>query len=311
MTLPLKVGLLAAAVAVLPWVLPDFQVTLLTEATILGLVAMSLDLIMGYTGLVSFGHAAFFGIGAYTAALLLLRAGASLPAALGAALALAAAAGAVFGYLAIRARGIYFAMLTLALSEVAYRLVWDWRDVTGGSDGLAGVTAPPLAVAGVSVPLAAPRAYFYVVAVVAGAVTLACRGIVASRFGHVLQGIRENEERCAFIGYNVGLYKLVTFTVAAGLAGLCGALYAPFAGFASPELLAFSMSGKFIVMTLVGGLGTLTGPFVGGLFVTFLEALVSQVVKNYIIVIGLTFVGVVLFLPAGLYGTLRRWWGRA
>jgi len=118
-TLPLKVGLLAAAVAVLPWVLPDFQVTLLTEATILGLVAMSLDLIMGYTGLVSFGHAAFFGIGAYTAALLLLRAGASLPAALGAALALAAAAGAAFGYLAIRARGIYFAMLTLALSEVA------------------------------------------------------------------------------------------------------------------------------------------------------------------------------------------------
>ena len=99
--------------------------------------------------------------------------------------------------------------------------------------------------------------------------------------------------------------------MAAGLAGLCGALYAPFAGFASPELLAFSMSGKFIVMTLVGGLGTLTGPFVGGLFVTFLEALVSQVVKNYIIVIGLTFVGVVLFLPAGLYGTLRRWWGRA
>lgn len=308
MTRPVAVGLLATA-AVLPWILPEFQVTLLTEASLLGLVAMSLDLVMGYTGLVTFGHAAFFGIGAYTAALL-LRGGASLPAALAGGLALAAAVGAVFGYLAIRARGIYFAMLTLALSEVVYRLVWDWRGLTGGSDGLPGVTAPPLAMGGVTVSLAAPRTYYYLVAVVGAAVSLACRAIVRSRFGHVLQGIRENEERCAFIGYDVRLYKVATFTVAAAVAGLCGALYAPFAGFASPELLAFSMSGKLIVMALVGGLGTLVGPFVGGLFVTFLEAMVSQVVKNYILVIGLTFVGVVLFFPAGLYGTARRWWGR-
>lgn len=302
----IALGAGAAVAAALPWILPDFQVTLLTEAVILGLLAMSLDLVMGYTGLVSFGHAAFFGIGAYTAALLLLRVRAPLLPALAAAPAAAGAIGIVFGYLAIRARGIYFAMLTLALSEVLYRLVWDWRDVTGGSDGLPGVAAPPLEIAGLSLPLESPRAYFYLVAVVAALVTLLCRGIVGSRFGRVLQGIRENEQRCEFIGYNVRAFKLGTFGLAAALAGLCGALYAPFAGFASPELLAFSMSGKVIVMALVGGLGTLIGPFVGGIFVTVLEALVSQAVKSYILVIGVTFVAVVLFFPAGIYGVLRR-----
>ena len=303
----LRVGIAALVVAGLPLVLRDFHVTLLTEATILGLLAMSLDLVMGYTGLVSFGHAAFFGIGAYTAALLLLHTRTPLPAVLGAALGVAAALGAAIGTLAIRAQGIYFAMLTLALSEILYRAVWDWRSVTGGSDGLAGVTAPPLALPGITIPLASPRALFYFVALVAAAVYALCRGIVASRYGRVLEAIRENEQRCEFIGYDVRTYKLATFTVSAALAGLCGALYAPFAGFASPELLAFSMSGKVIVMALIGGLGTLVGPFAGGVFLTALESFVSQWVKNYIVVIGLTFVAMVLFFPAGLVGTVRQW----
>jgi branched-chain amino acid transport system permease protein len=301
------VGIAAGVVAALPLVLRDFHVTLLTEATILGLLAVSLDLVMGYTGLVSFGHAAFFGIGAYTAALLLLHTTTPLAAVLGAALAVNAVLGAAIGFLAIRARGIYFAMLTLALSEILYRVVWDWRSVTGGSDGLPGVGMPPLTFAGLTIPLASPRALFYFVALVAAAGYALCRGIVASRFGRVLEAIRENEQRCEFIGFDVRTYKLATFAVSAALAGLCGALYAPFAGFASPELLAFSMSGKVIVMALVGGLGTLIGPFVGGAFLTVLESFVSQWVKDYILVIGLTFVAVVLFFPAGLVGTARRW----
>ena len=302
-----RAGIAVAVVTVLPLALRDFQITLLTEATILGLLAMSLDLVMGYTGLVSFGHAAFFGSGAYTAAILLLHTRTPLPAMLGAALGVAGALGAAIGFLAIRARGIYFAMLTLALSEILYRAVWDWRSVTGGSDGLPGVAAPPLALPGITIPLASPRAFFYFVAFVGAAVYALCRGIVASRFGRVLEAIRENEQRCEFIGYDVRGYKLATFAVSAALAGLCGALYAPFAGFASPELLAFSMSGKVIVMVLVGGLGTLVGPFAGGIFLTAIESFASQWIKNYIVVIGLTFVAVVIFFPAGLVGTVQRW----
>lgn len=307
----LSLLVVVAVVIALPAVARDFHILLLTEATIYGIFAISLDLVMGYTGLVSLGHAAFFGAGAYAAALVLLHTQTPFPVMLIGALLSSALLGLVIGYLSIRARGIYFAMLTLAMSEVLYRLVYDWRDVTGGSDGLAGVTAPPLRLPGVGDLALAPfQHYFYFVAATAIVVYLGCRTLVRSRFGHVLEAIRENEQRCQFIGYNVQLYKLGTFTLSAALAGLCGALYAPFAGFASPELLAFGLSGKVVVMTLVGGMGTLIGPFAGGLFITALESFVSQYVKHYLIVIGLTFVIVVIALPQGLYGALRARWPR-
>ncbi len=302
-----------AAVAGLPAIAREFHIILLTEAMIYGMLAMSLDLVMGYTGLVSLGHAAFFGTGAYLAALGLLHTDTPFLVVLAGAAAATALLGLVIGYLSIRARGIYFAMLTLAMSEVVFRLVYDWRDVTGGSDGLAGVSARPLWVPGFgNLPLEQFEHYFYFVTAVVVIVFIGCRGLVCSRFGRVLEAIRENEQRCQFIGFDVKMYKLVTFVGSAGLAGLGGALYAPFAGFASPELLGFGLSGKVVVMTLMGGMGTLVGPFIGGLFITVLESLVSEYVEHYIIAIGLIFVVMVIALPGGLYGLVQRrrpfWW---
>ena len=292
----------AALLALAPLALPPFAMTLLTEALILGLFAMSLDLMVGYTRLISFGHAAAYGLGAYTSGWLLLHSGLPLPFAV-----LAAAVGT--GILAVGvawvctlATGVSFAMLTLAFAQLLYAVAFKWTSVTGGSDGLAGIprTPGPFGFTGFADKTGF---YFLVLACLIGAF-LFCRSLVRSPFGAVLRGIRENEAKTRALGYNTRAYKIAVVALAYGLGALAGALYAPFAGFANTELLFWLLSGQVLIMVIVGGAGTLIGPILGAAFFMLVEHQLSAVTEAWALFFGLIFIGFVLFAPEGIWGLL-------
>ena len=304
--LPL-VGVLA--LAVLPWVLARHQLSLLTDLLIFGLFALSLDLIMGYTGLVSFGHAAYFGLGAYGSALVLIHLGPPVPVALLAGALLAGVVAVPVGWFSTRATGIYFAMLTLAFAQLLYTVAYKWRDLTGGSDGIAGVPKTDLVWGGPS--LGSPRAFYFLVAACVVLSLLACRALVRSPFGRAIQAIRENERRFTSLGRDPRPFKLVVFVIAAVFAGLAGALFAPFRGFASPEVMFWVFSGQGLMMVIMGGIGTLIGPVVGAMVFILVQEILSSYTEHWMIVTGVIFVAMVIFLPGGLVGTARRLAARA
>ena len=294
-----------ALLTALPFLLARHQLSILTEFLIFGLFAMSLDLLMGYTGLVSFGHAAWFGLGAYGSALLLLHWAVPIPVALAGGALLAAAAAWPIGYLCIRSSGIYFGMLTLAFAQLLYTVAFKWRDLTGGSDGLTGVPKTALWPGGPET--AGPYTYYFLVLVVFLAAFAACRGLVASPFGRALQAIRENERKFATLGQDPRKLKVIVFVAAAFVGGLAGALFAPFRGFASPEVMFWLLSGQALMMVIIGGLGTLVGPALGAMVFLLLQELLSSYTEHWMLLNGATFVVMVVFFPGGLMGRLRRW----
>jgi len=296
------VGVLA--LAALPWILARHQLSLLTDLLIFGLFALSLDLIMGYTGMVSFGHAAYFGLGAYGSALVLIHFGQPIPVALLVGALLAGLIAAPVGWFSTRATGIYFAMLTLAFAQLLYTIAYKWRDLTGGSDGIAGVPKTPLFWGGPS--LASPRAFYFVVAGTVVLSLLLCRALTRSPFGRAIQAIRENERRFTSLGRDPRPFKLVVFVIAATFAGLAGALFAPFRGFASPEVMFWVFSGQGLMMVIMGGIGTLIGPVVGAMVFILIQEILSSYTEHWMIVTGVVFVAMVIFLPGGLVGTARR-----
>lgn len=303
----MKKALLVGSVAVLaalPWLLARHQLSILTELLIFGLLAMSLDLLMGFTGMVSFGHAAWFGLGAYGSALLLLTYAVPLPVALVGGALLAALVAWPIGYLCTRSSGIYFGMLTLAFAQLLYTIAYKWRDLTGGSDGLTGVPKTTLWPAGPA--LTSPHAFYLLVLAVALLAFAGCRALVTSPFGRALQGIRENERRFATLGQDPRRFKVIVFVVAALVAGLGGALFAPFRGFASPEVMFWVLSGQALMMVIVGGLGTLIGPVLGAMIFILLQEVASSYTEHWMLVNGVIFVVMVIFFPGGLVGTLRR-----
>ena len=302
-------SLTVVVLAVLPWVLARHQLSLLTDLLIFGLFALSLDLILGYTGMVSFGHAAYFGLGAYGSALTLIHFGQPIPVALLAGAALAGLVAAPVGWFSTRATGIYFAMLTLAFAQLLYTVAYKWRDLTGGSDGIAGVPKTALYWGGPS--LASPRAFYFVVAVVLVVSFVLCRALARSPFGRALQAIRENERRFIALGRDPRPLKLLVFIVAAVFAGLAGALFAPFRGFASPEVMFWVLSGQGLMMVITGGIGTLVGPIVGAMVFILVQEILSTYTEHWMIFTGLIFVLMVIFLPGGLVGTARRLVSRA
>ena len=289
-----------AALPLTPW-MTKYYMLLAFDALLFGAVAMSLDLLMGYAGLVSFGHAAFFGLGAYSAAVLLERGILSLWLCLGLAVVIVGAYAFVVGYFATSRRGIYFALLTLIFAEVVYT-VFRYTQAFGGSDGIQGLPAPEL-LPGVAIDTPI-RVYYAVVAYLLLAY-LACRVLVRSHFGQVLIAIRENEDRARFLGYDVQRYKMGVCLISAVLTGLAGALYSGRAAYATPDLMHWSISGEFIIMVMIGGLGTLVGPIIGGAFFILLQEKVSSYVQWYSIVVGLVLVLIVLFAPHGLLGFRR------
>jgi branched-chain amino acid transport system permease protein len=256
---------------------------------------------MGYTGLVSFGHAAFFGLGAYASAVLLERGVTSLWACLGFALVVVGLYALVVAYFSTARRGIYFALLTLIFAEVVFTF-FRYTQTFGGSDGIQGVAAPTLAPGfAIDTPL---RNYYLVVAFLIGTYVFG-RVLVTSHFGRVLVAIRENEDRARFLGYNVQRYKMTVCLISALLTGLGGALYPGRSAFATPDLMLWTVSGELIIMVMIGGLGTLTGPILGGVFFVVLQEKVSSYVSWYFIVIGLVLIFIVLFMPKGLLGFRR------
>ena len=285
-----------------------FYLLLAFDALLFGTIAMSLDLLMGYTGLVSFGHAAFFGLGAYASAVLLERGIVSLWACLLFAVLVVGLYALVVSFFATARRGIYFALLTLIFAEVVYTF-FRYTQTFGGSDGIQGVAAPRLIG---DFAIDTPLRNYYLVLVYLGLAYLACRVLVTSHFGRVLVAIRENEDRARFLGYNVQRYKMAICMISALLTGVGGALYPGRSAFATPDLMLWTVSGELIIMVMIGGLGTLVGPIIGGAFFMLLQEKVSSYVDWYFIVIGLVLIFIVLFMPKGLLGIRellggRRW----
>ena len=292
-------AVIVAAVAAFPLMAGPYPVKLLQEILIFGIFAMSLDLLMGYAGMVSFGHSAFFGIGAYTAALALVKwpgltAALLLPAA-------AAALGAlVIGFFSIRVSGVYFIMLTLAFSQMFYAVAFQ-NALFGAEDGLVGVPRPT--VMGLSIG-SLGRFHAYLLLIVALLALFLWR-VTRSPFGHVLRGIQENEARMQAVGYPVGRYKLAVFVLAGTVAGLAGALYTQFQGSVSPDAFLWTTSGQALLMVIIGGTGTLGGAMLGATAFILLQSLVSSYTERWMLILGLTFVLLVLFAPGGIVGTLR------
>ena len=283
-----------------------YYLLLAFDALLFGAIAMSLDLLMGYAGLVSFGHAAFYGLGAYATAILLERGVHSLWACVGFAILVVGLYALVVAYFATARRGIYFALLTLIFAEVVYTF-FRYTQTFGGSDGIQGL---PDATLFPGVALDTPVKKYYLVLVYLAAAYVICRVVVASHFGRVLVAIRENEDRARFLGYNVQRYKMGACLISAILTGVGGGIYPMRSAFATPDLMLWTESGEFIISVMIGGLGTLVGPIIGGAFFTLLRDKVSSVVDWYFIIIGVVLVFIVLVMPTGLLG-LRRLFRRA
>jgi branched-chain amino acid transport system permease protein len=291
------------ALGLAPLGLSSYQLGLLTKTLILAVFAMSLNLILGYTGLPSLGHAAYFGVAAYTAGLLALRGITNFWVDFGAGVAAAAATAALFGLLALRTRGAYLLMITLALAQVLWGIAFGWKSLTGGDDGLPGVPRPA---AGLPWSLADGVRFYYFVLVIVVLATAFLWLIVHSPFGRALVGIRENERRMEVLGYNTWAHKYVAFVVAGALAGVAGTVFVAYNGFVNPAYLSVVFSAMALIMVILGGAGTLLGPALGSLVIVFLENFISAHTQRWLLVLGLIYIAVTLFAPAGLMGLVIR-----
>lgn len=286
----------------LPFVLTPYYLGLVVKMMIFALFAMSLDLLIGYTGMASLGHAAYFGISAYAAGLLALKLGWSFWVAMPAALVLSGAVALVFGMLALRTRGSYFLMITLALSQLVWGIAFGWRSLTGGDDGLPNVPRPDL---GTTISLADGRYFYYFVFAFVAVGALLLFRIVSSPFGYVLRGIRESETRMLALGYNVWRYKLAAFVIGALFAGLAGILYVYLNRFVSPDYIHVARSAEVLLMVILGGAGTLAGPAIGAALIVLLENVISGFTERWIMIMGVIYLCVALFAPNGMAGLVR------
>ncbi len=299
--------IVTVALFVLPFILAkfgrtgEFWIWVTTEMIINALFALSLNLILGYGGMVSFGHAAFFGVGAYTVALLMKKAGVPLYLALLSAPFTAAIAAAVIGWFCVRLIGLYFAILTLAFGQLLYMVAFQWYTFTGGDDGIHGIPRPEFL---------GPVNYYLLCLIIFLACFLIMRMIVNSSFGLSIRTIRENMERAKFIGINVKRYQWINFIIAGAFAGLAGGLLTELNRFAQTEFLHWSKSAEPIFASLVGGMYSLVGPVIGSTLLMFLKIVLQQLHKSMVemwaIILGLILLLVVLFAPGGLVGIFQR-----
>jgi branched-chain amino acid transport system permease protein len=302
-----------AVLIVAPLVLPEFWRRFLTEVLIWGLLAMSSDLLIGYTGMISFGHSAFFGLGMYGAAgALLLASTPNLWLAMLAGLAGAAGAALFVAYFSTRLRDIYFAITTLIFSQIFYVIIFTWTRVTGGENGLI-FTRPHLSIPFIyDARFTTTTMHWFVLAMVTASY-LILRRVTQSPFGMVLRSIRENEPRTRAIGYPVERYKIVSVMLSGLFAGLAGVLYAVQNQFAAPDFVYFLTSGDTVIYNVIGGIGTLVGPIVGAGFFQLMRELMARLFGDqfpYLIPLGAIFIAMIIFLPQGILGFARRWLNR-
>jgi branched-chain amino acid transport system permease protein len=289
---------LALAVSVaLPQVVGVFWVHVLTEILIMGLFATSFNLLFGYMGQLSFGQAAYYGIGAYTTALMITKASIPLPLCMVASVLMAGLWALIFGYFCVRLTGIYFAILTLAFGQLVFYIIFQWYSFTGGDNGIQGIPVPPL--------LQDAHVYYYFTLALVIAALIVMRFITNSPFGYTMRAIRDNSDRTRFIGINIRKYMLINFVIAGMFAGLAGSLWAPFNRSVAPDLSSWSHSGIPVFMTVIGGPLGFFGPLVGSVVYTFLSAFVTGFTEYWPIVIGIIIIFIVLFLPGGILGTLK------
>ena len=297
-----------AFLLVLPWIAP--YEALAINILIFGLFAVGFNLIFGYTGMLSFGHAAFFGLGAYGCGVPIAKFGLAWFPSLVLGVLVAGLAAALIGWLAIRTRGIYFAMVTLALSQVVYYATFQWVSLTGGENGLRGVSVTSIDFLGLHFSLLDPMTkYYFILVFVAVALGLFSR-ILNSPFGAVLEAVRENEKRAAACGYDVARTRWLAFTLSGLFAGLAGALYAIHLSIVPIETLHYFTSATVVMMTLLGGMGTFFGPFLGALIYLMLEDVVTVVTVHWQLFVGALFVFLILFFPRGIWGSLMHWMKR-
>jgi branched-chain amino acid transport system permease protein len=293
--------LVLLALLALPFLMTDYPRALISEIFIFAIFAMSLDLLLGFTGLMSLGHAAFFGLGAYAVAVLGTQFGVNAWLGVAAGIVVAGCGAALIGFFCVRTGGIPFLMLTLAFSQLVFSVALKWRDVTGGSDGIAIADKPSYFGFDLSNSLV-----MYFMALSFFALTYwGLRRLLNAPLGHAFVGIRENEQRMAAIGYPTRAYKLISFTIAGAIAGLAGGLYAIFNGFISADAVYWTASGDILIMTMLGGAGTLIGPAVGAAIVLLMKNVVSSYSDHWLAIIGVTFICCVMFFPGGLWDALR------
>lgn len=284
-----------------------FYIGVASRILIFALAATSLNLILGFGGMVSFGHAAFVGIGAYTVGILMQGGVVSGWAAWPAAFVLGGVFACAIGLVSLRTQGVYFIMITLAFAQMLFYLMVSLKPY-GGEDGLA---LPQRSQLGLGIDLASDTQFYFVVLALCVLAFLALQRLLNARFGHVLQGIRENEVRMEALGYPVLRYKLVAFTLAGAVAGLAGALLANQGGFVSPALMQWSQSGMLMVMVILGGVGHLLGGLVGAAAFLILEEVLVGYTVHWQMGLGAVLLGVVLLAPNGLMSLLRRGQERA
>jgi branched-chain amino acid transport system permease protein len=285
-----------------PPFISSFLLTLLTQALIYGILAMSLDIILGYTGLASLGHAAYFGLGAYSVGILTTRYGAGFGVALPTGVLVAVLVAAIFGLVALRATGVYFLMITLALGMVVWGLAHRWVTMTQGDNGISAIPRPDLGLPW-SLSLSIPFYYFTLAGFLIAFSIL--RMIVRSPFGQTLVGIRESESRMRTLGYHVWLHKYICFVIAGGFGGFAGILWAYYNGFVSPVDLQLATSVEVLLMVALGGRGTLIGPALGAGIIVLLKNLVSVYTHRWLLILGAVYILTIVYAPEGILGAIK------
>jgi branched-chain amino acid transport system permease protein len=299
-----RVLLVSIAILVFPLAVPSTALAVII--LIYGLYALGFNLVFGYLGLLSFGHAALLGAGAYLCGIAIVHFGAPWYAAIAVGTLSGIVTAAAIGALATRTRGIYFAMVTLALSQCVYYIFYQAVDWTGGENGLRGINVREISVFGLQLDFIDPMSRYYVVAGFVILALIVLSRILASPFGAVIEAVRENDQRARASGYNVTLVRLITFTLSGAFCGLAGALYALHLSTVPIEIMHYETSGLAVMMCLLGGMGTFFGPFVGAAVFLLLENLVSLWTVHWQLVVGAIFIICVLFFPRGIWGTLTR-----
>ena len=304
LTAPRLLVLVVVVLALAPAVLPPFFLQLLTEIAIVGLFATAFNLLMGFGGMVSFGHAAYFALGAYAAALLVKKAGVPMLLALPIAPLCAGAGALFFGFFIVRLTQTYFAMLSLAFAQIVFTVIFKWKGLTGGDDGLLDVWPPAL--------LKSALAYYYFTLVVVGLCVLALRAIIDSPFGYALKAARESPRRARFIGIDVRRHQLLAFGLSGFFSGVAGALFAFYNGSVFPDFAYFTKSFEPLVVALLGGVHSFYGPLAGALGFKILEWLISRQWPIYWpLFLGGIVVLVIIVLPQGFVGLVSGWKWRA
>jgi branched-chain amino acid transport system permease protein len=282
---------------VAPLFLTEFYLTVLCEALVMSMLALSFNLLFGYMGQLSFGQAAFYGLGGYTVAMLMIKVQFNFWLSLIAGILVAGIIGLIVGFFCVRLRGIYFAVLTLAFGQLIFFVVFKWHNFTGGDDGIQGIFPPEF--------LKSPANYYYFLLIIFLLSALVMWKIIHSPFGQTIVSMRENSERTEFLGINIAKYQLITFVIAAAFAGLAGAIWVPFYRSVAPSYLTWVKSGEPVMAAILGGPSLFYGPILGMFIMTFFHSWVLGFTVYWPVVMGTLILIIIFFLPGGILGFIQ------